>query len=85
MPVEQFKFDQWVKMQWRIKWSEYSRMNNGQDDMGGVLTKDAWIQVWMDDIKIVDWIGPCGRNDGGKTPYFKAGIAYLKKDRSNLY
>lgn len=23
---------------------------------------------------MVDWVGPCGRNDEGRVPFFKAGI-----------
>ncbi|XP_039272939.2 uncharacterized protein LOC120347141 isoform X1 [Styela clava] len=72
-PAEKFKFDQWVKFRWDIKWSEYSS-SSLEFDNGGMRTSDAWIRVWMNGEKIVDWIGPCGRNDYGKTPYFKAGI-----------
>lgn len=73
IPAENFSFDQWTKFKWEIKWSEYSTVSNNFTN-GGKRMSDAWIRVWMNGEKIVDWIGPCGRNDLGRVPYFKAGI-----------
>ena len=40
---------------------------------GGKLVSDAWVRLWVNDKLVVNFTGPCGRNDNGRVPYFKMG------------
>ena len=42
--------------------------------MKEVCTKNASITLSINGEQVIDWEGPCGRNDEGRIPYFKFGI-----------
>lgn len=84
--IDDFPFNRWNTMTWKIKWSEYGNDPSlYQDDTdGGVLISNAWIRLWINDKLEIDWKGPCGRNDDGRVPYFKMGIYNPSGSMENL-
>nr|XP_018668784.1 uncharacterized protein LOC100183141 isoform X3 [Ciona intestinalis] len=78
MPAQEFPFNTWARFEWKIKWSEYDvvyeRNRTTVDGDPGHMTSQAWIRLWINGRKVIDWIGACGRNDEGRLPYFKIGI-----------
>ena len=65
-PFSQWKFE-WVRFEWRVRWSSFSDDAQGSHKNGSVV-------LLMDSEKVVDYTGPIGRNDGGRLPYFKIGM-----------
>nr|CAB3262777.1 uncharacterized protein LOC100183141 [Phallusia mammillata] len=75
IPFKDMKFDSWVRFDWKIKWSEFGAIKRekiGEDP--GIILSNAWIRLFINNVSVVDWTGPCGRNDDRRVPYFKIGI-----------
>ena len=66
-PRSEFPFGQWQHFDWRVKWSAMSNANHGSHRNGS-------IQLSINGTQVVNWVGPIGRNDGGRLPYFKIGV-----------
>eukprot|EP00041_Stephanoeca_diplocostata_P025589 m.673117 g.673117 ORF g.673117 m.673117 type:complete len:1004 (+) comp22779_c0_seq1:150-3161(+) len=60
---------QWVSFKWTIRWSAYAQE-------GGALLSNGSVGVVIDGGRIanVSWVGPIGRHDDGRAPYFKLGV-----------
>jgi len=53
-----------------VRWSRY----DPGDLNGGRLVHNGTVVLEVDGQKVVDWMGPVGRNDEGRMPHFKIGI-----------
>jgi len=74
-PLKEALVRKWNNFEWKIKWSDYKYMCDAAPNSDpGVLVSKAWIRLWVNKIQVIDWIGPCGRNEQGRVPFFKFGI-----------
>eukprot|EP00051_Salpingoeca_urceolata_P006968 m.92117 g.92117 ORF g.92117 m.92117 type:complete len:455 (-) comp15061_c0_seq5:103-1467(-) len=69
-----------LPLKWLVEWSRY----NTTDLSGGELYRNGTVQLWVAGQKVVDWVGPVGRADEGRLPYFKIGMYNPSGDVSPL-
>eukprot|EP00927_Polykrikos_kofoidii_P031154 TRINITY_DN26819_c0_g2_i1.p1 TRINITY_DN26819_c0_g2~~TRINITY_DN26819_c0_g2_i1.p1 ORF type:complete len:1168 (+),score=156.49 TRINITY_DN26819_c0_g2_i1:442-3504(+) len=69
-PFEAIPVDQWLSLEWRVRWSTYAVDGDRRLTDGAVK-----VDIHADGKQIakVDWTGPVGRYDNGNLPYFKFG------------
>lgn len=62
----------WLNFEWRVRWSSYATA-------GGALLRNGTVGLTISagrssPLVNVQWEGPVGRHDDGRSPYFKVGI-----------
>ena len=68
--------DDWNKIEWRIKWSEYGIDGNRNDTDPGVITSHGWVHLRINGATVINETLPLGNNAQGRIPYFKFGLSW---------
>jgi hypothetical protein len=89
-PFEALPLGSWLRFDWRIRWSAYAHD-------GGALLQNGTVSVRIADhiaphdrtgpasvYVDINWSGPLGRHDDGRSPYFKMGIYNPSGSKSKI-
>ena len=72
-PFAAVPLGEWLAFEWRVGWSAYAAAGGATLSNGSVALR-VTSRATNATVAAVDWEGPLGRHDDGRSPYFKIGL-----------